>query len=113
MTAMTFCTLAGNARRLSRSQRSALVNLGPSALPWINRAFGHKQTSPSTWVTSTTARALARNGLATISTGASCGAWLRLTPLGRAYAQAVAEGEAAATEHCRVSIDTPSKGVDN
>ena len=109
MTAMILCTLAGNAHRLSRSQRSALVNLGPGALPWINRAFGHKQTSPSTWVASITARALTRNGLATISTGSSRGAWLRLTPLGRAYAQELAEGAAGATQHCRVSIDAASK----
>jgi hypothetical protein len=96
MTAMILSALGGNALRLSRSQRSALVNLGPGALPWINRAFGQKQSSPTTWVASITARALTRNGLATISTGSSRGAWLRLTPLGRAYAQTLAESEATA-----------------
>jgi hypothetical protein len=83
---MTFRrTLEANARRLSPLQRSALGNLGLGALPWINRTFGRRDASPSTWVTFMTARALAREGLATISVS-GCGSWLRLTACGRTYA---------------------------
>jgi hypothetical protein len=90
--AVTFgLTLEANARRLSPHQRSALVNLALGALPWINRAFGRRGASPSTWVTFTTARALAREGLATISVSGS-GSWLRLTARGRTYARVLAEG---------------------
>jgi hypothetical protein len=71
---------AGNA--LSPTQRSALVNLGQGALPWINRAFGRKCTCPSTWISFITASALVRQGLATISVS-GCGSWLRLTASGR------------------------------
>jgi hypothetical protein len=85
------CTIAGNARRLPPPQRLALVNLGEGALPWINRAFGRKCASPSTWVASITAHALVREGLATIR-----GSWLKLTPRGRVYARALAEREAVA-----------------
>jgi hypothetical protein len=85
------CTIAGNARRLPPPQRLALVNLGERALPWINRAFGRKRASPSTWVASITAHALVREGLATIR-----GSWLKLTPRGRVYARALAEREAVA-----------------
>jgi hypothetical protein len=74
---MTFGSdLAAYARRLSRSQRSALVNLGLGALPWINRAFGRNHTSPSTWVTYITAR----EGLAAISphvAASMLGCWRR------------------------------------
>jgi hypothetical protein len=90
--AVTFgLTLEANARRLSPYQRSALVNLALGALPWINRAFGSRGASSSTWVTFTTARALAREGLATISVSGS-GSWLRLTARGRTYARVLAEG---------------------
>jgi len=91
--------LTAYARRLSRSQRSALVNLGLGALPWINRAFGRKHTSPSTWVTFITARALAREGLAAIS---PTGSWLRLTARGRIYAQVLAQTGASEAEDCPI-----------
>jgi hypothetical protein len=79
---------AGNA--LSPAQHSALVKLREGALPWINRAFGRKRACPSTWISSITASALVREGLATISVS-GCGSWLRLTASGRHYAQTRAE----------------------
>jgi hypothetical protein len=84
---------AGNA--LSPTQHSALVKLAEGALPWINRAFGRKRACPSTWISFITARALVREGLATISVS-GCGSWLRLTASGRLHAHALAglaEGE--------------------
>ena len=102
---MTFGrTLEANARRLSPLERSALVNLGLGALPWINRAFGRRDASPSTWVTFMTAHALAREGLATISIS-GCGSWLRLTARGRTNAPALAERDAAEAEDC------PGRGI--
>jgi hypothetical protein len=93
---MTFGrTLEANARRLSPLQRSALVKLGLGALPWINRAFGRRDASPSTWVTFMTARAR----LATISVS-GCGSWLRLTACGRAYARVLADRDTAEAEDC-------------
>ena len=89
---------AGNA--LSPTQRGALVKLGQGALPWINRAFGRKRACPSTWISFTTASALVREGLATISVS-GCGSWLRLTPSGRLHAQALAEAE---NSHLQVSV---------
>ena len=90
---MTFGrTVAANANRLSPTQRLALLNLGPGALPWINRAFGRKRACPSTWVSPITARALAREGLATISP-CGCGSWLRLTARGRTYLQELTRGD--------------------
>jgi hypothetical protein len=88
---------AGNA--LSPTQRSALVSLGQRALPWINRAFGRKRACPSTW-SFTTASALVREGMATISVS-GCGSWLRLTASGRLHAQALAEAE---NSHLQVSV---------
>jgi hypothetical protein len=72
--------------RLSPAQCSALINLGLGALPWNNRAFGRKRDCPSTWVSSVTARALARKGLVMISPS---GRRLALTARGRTYAQAL------------------------
>jgi hypothetical protein len=92
---------AGNA--LSPTQRSALINLGQGALPWINRAFGRKRACPSTWISFTTASALVREGLATISVS-GCGSWLRLTPSGRLHAQALAELAEAENSHLQVSV---------
>jgi hypothetical protein len=104
--AVTFgLTLEANARRLSPYQRSALVNLALGALPWINRAFGRRGASPSTWVTFTTARALAREGLATISVSGS-GSWLRLTARGRTYARVLAEGPRDEAAHRRLMIQS-------
>jgi hypothetical protein len=78
----------------SPTQRSAVINLGQGALPWINRAFGRKPACPSTWITFITARALVREGVATIRIS-SCGSWLRLTPRGHYYARLLAEAAEA------------------
>jgi hypothetical protein len=88
---------------LSPTQRSALVNLGQGALPWINRAFGRKPACSSTWITFITARALVREGLATISIS-GCGSWLRLTPCGRYYARVLAEAAEAESSHLLVQV---------
>jgi hypothetical protein len=97
---------AGNA--LSLTQRAALVNLGRGALPWINRAFGRKRACPSTWISFTTARALVREGLATISVS-GCGSWLRLTPSGRLYAQALAGLAEAENSDLQVAVTGASR----
>jgi hypothetical protein len=83
-------TFSRNRAGLSATQLSALVKLRLGALPWINRAFGRKRASPSTWISYITASALVREGLATISVS-GCGSWLRLTASGRLHAQALAE----------------------
>jgi hypothetical protein len=90
-------------KALSPTQRSALVSLGQGALPWINRAFGRKRARPSTWISFTTASALVREGLATISVS-GCGSWLRLTASGRLYAQALAGPAEAENSHLQVSV---------
>jgi hypothetical protein len=87
-------------KALSPTQRSALVNLGQGALPWINRAFGRKRACPSTWITFITASALVREGLATISVS-GCGS-IRLTASGRVYAQALAG--LAEAENCDLQV---------
>jgi hypothetical protein len=92
---------SGNA--LSPTQRSAVINLGQGALPWINRAFGRKPACPSTWITFITARALVREGVATISIS-SCGSWLRLTPRGHYYARLLAEAAEAESSHLLVQV---------
>ena len=83
---------------LSPTQRSAIVNLGHGALPWINRAFGRKAACPSNWISYITASALVREGLATISVS-GCGSWLRLTASGRLCAQALVEVAEAESSH--------------
>jgi hypothetical protein len=53
-------TFSRNRAGLSATQLSALVKLRQGALPWINRAFGRKRASPSTWISYITASALVR-----------------------------------------------------
>jgi hypothetical protein len=91
-------TFSRNRAGLSATQLSALVKLRQGALPWINRAFGRKRASPSTWISYITASALVREGLATISVS-GCGSWLRLTASGRLHAQALAEPAEAESSH--------------
>jgi hypothetical protein len=96
-------TFSRNRAGLSATQLSALVKLRQGALPWINRAFGRKRASPSTWISYITASALVREGLATISVS-GCGSWLRLTASGRLHAQALAEPAEAESSHLRAPV---------
>jgi hypothetical protein len=78
--------------RLPSWQRRALAHLlEHRSIPFSRSVYGRRHSDPAAFIAVVTAKALAANGLATISRER-----LRLTPRGLWYARALAAGEGRA-----------------